>query len=81
MTPIKRMKITKEKQIRYSLATYTQKDGAHICDLEEVAKKISKWEFPEKLNFTKSSEIVLLAREYLIYREMEKQKLKKRKKK
>jgi hypothetical protein len=39
---------------------------------DEVHEKINKWEMgPEKLNFTRASELVWLAREYLQYRKME----------
>lgn len=82
MKPIERIRITKTKKLKYSTATYIQKNGKSIVDLKELAEKISKWEMgPEKLNFTRASEFVLLAREYLIYREMESKLLKKRKKK
>lgn len=82
MKPIERIKITKNKKVRFSIASYEQPDGRLITDLKDLAQELSKWQFPEKLNFTKSGEIVLLAREYLMYREMERKALlKKRKKK
>lgn len=75
MKKIQRCKMSKKKKHKYSIATYKQPNGEFVCDLKELAKKISKFEMgPEKLNFTRASEIVLLAREYLIYRKMEKSK-------
>lgn len=57
--------MNKNKKVKTSIATYEQPDGSNICDLDELAEKISKWEMgPEKLNFTRASEIVLLAREF-----------------
>lgn len=78
---MKRIPIDKTNKLKYSLATYEQPEGSMIVDLKELAEKISKFQFPEKLNFTKSSEIVLLAREYLEYRQEEDKRLTKKGKK
>lgn len=72
---MKREKLNKDKKVKYSIATYVQPDGRNVVDLKELAQKIDKWEMgPEKLNFTRASEIVLLAREYLYYRKKENKK-------
>jgi hypothetical protein len=58
--------MTKTKKIRGTEASYTQSDGSHLCDLEQLAKKYRDiGNIPEHIGFSRAGEIALLAQAFL----------------
>lgn len=53
-------------KVRGSFATYVQRSGIRICELDELAKQLMNWgATPRSIGDVKAMELALLAEDYL----------------